>query len=157
MDIKSLNARKKELLDQQETLLNKATESKVAFTTAEEEQFCNYTKELDSLNVNISRVDAIEKGKREVGTPSNSTFVPDFKPRKKGTYSNCTAEYSEAFWKSLSTRNFNNSALSEGGTAADGSFLVPNQTDPTIAPLAVIEASARKLSRSEEHTSELQS
>jgi HK97 family phage major capsid protein len=41
----------------------------------------------------------------------------------------------------------NAAALSEGGTAADGSYLVPSQTDPSIASLAVIEAAARSLSQ----------
>jgi HK97 family phage major capsid protein len=146
MDIKSLNARKKELLDQQEQMLNRASESKVAFTTSEEEQFSNFSKELDSLNVNIARLDSIEKGKREVGQPSNMVVVPEFKANAK-KFRNCTAEYADAFWKSLSTRNFTNAALGEGGTVADGSYLVPSQTDPTIPNLAAIEASARKLSR----------
>jgi HK97 family phage major capsid protein len=42
---------------------------------------------------------------------------------------------------------WNAASLSEGGTAADGSYLVPSITDPTIAALAPIEASARKLSQ----------
>jgi HK97 family phage major capsid protein len=41
----------------------------------------------------------------------------------------------------------NTAALSEGGTAADGSFLVPQETSTTIANLAMEEVSARKLSR----------
>jgi hypothetical protein len=40
-----------------------------------------------------------------------------------------------------------NAALSKGGTAADGSFLLPSATDPSIPALAVIEASARKLTQ----------
>jgi HK97 family phage major capsid protein len=72
--------------------------------------------------------------------------VPEFKGATK-KFNNCTAEYATAFWNAFKTRDFRNAALAEGGTAADGSYLVPNQTDPSIPNLAVIEASARKLSR----------
>ena len=145
MTIQELNAKKKSLLDQQEHMLNRASEAKVQLTATEDEQFKNFTNEIDSINTNITRLENIAKGKREVGEPTSTVLVPEFGNKVK--YSNCTAEYASAFWKSLSTRNFNNAALGEGGTAADGSYLVPSQTDPSIPNLAVIEASARKLSR----------
>jgi HK97 family phage major capsid protein len=140
-----LNARKKALLDQQEQMLNRASEAKVQLTATEDEQFKTFTNEIDSINTNLSRIEMIAKGKREVGEPTNTVLVPEFV--KKSNFTNCTAEYASAFWKSLSTRNFSNAALGEGGTAADGSYLVPSQTDPSIPNLAVIEASARKLSK----------
>ena len=143
--IQILNARKKEILDQQEQMLNAASEAKVQLTATQNETFENLTKELDATNANITRYEAVEKGKREVSVPTNQIVIPSVGERTK--YSNCTAEYAGAFWKSLSTRNFSNAALGEGGTAADGSYLVPSMTDPTIPALAVIEASARKLSR----------
>jgi len=151
MDIKALNAQKKDLLNRQEAMLNAASEAKRQLTAAEEETFANLTKELDATNVNIARVEAIAKGKLEVGAPSNSVVVPEFSHQMSVVggkrYSNCTAEYAKAFWNALSTRNFSNAALGEGGTAADGSYLVPSVTDPTIPALAPIEASARKLSK----------
>jgi HK97 family phage major capsid protein len=143
--IQILNARKKEILDQQEQMLNAASEAKIQLTAAQNETFDNLTKELDATNVSIARHEAIEKGKREVSAPANQIVIPTVGDRKK--FSNCTAEYADAFWKSLSTRFSNTAALGEGGTAANGGFLVPSMTDPTIPALAVIEASARKLSK----------
>jgi HK97 family phage major capsid protein len=147
IDIKALNTRKKELLDAQEKMLVAATDSKIQLTAAQEEQFKNFTNEIDSINTNLARTEAINKGKLEVGVPSSTLAIPADFSNVKSKYTNCTAEYAGAFWNALSTRNFSNAALGEGGTAADGSFLVPNQTDPSIPNLAVIEASARKLSR----------
>lgn len=146
MDSKSLNLRKKEILNAQQELLTKATAEKMGFTPSEEEMFSNWTKELDSINTNLTRVAAIENGLREVGQPTSQVIVPEFKASAK-KFSNCTSEYATAFWNAFKTRDFRNAALAEGGTAADGSYLVPSQTDPTIPALAVIEASARKLSR----------
>lgn len=143
--IQILNSRKKEILDQQERMLQAASESKVQLTAVENETFENLTKELDATNSTIARYEAIEKGKREVGVPASQIVIPTANESRK--FTNCTAEYAKNFWNALSTRNFQNAALGEGGTAADGSYLVPSMTDPTIPALAVIEASARKLSR----------
>jgi len=147
MDSKILNARKKELLDQQEKMLNAASEAKIALTTSQEDSFQAMSVEIEGINTNISRIEAIAKGKREVGAPATEVVVPEF-GKSKAKYSNCSTDYAEAFWNMLkSPKNFSNAALGEGGTAADGSYLVPSQTDPSIPNLAVIEASARKLSR----------
>jgi HK97 family phage major capsid protein len=144
--IQILNARKKAILDQQEQILNTASEAKVQLTAAQNETFETLTRELDATNSSITRYETIDKGKREVSAPANQIVIPSVGERTK--YSNCTAEYASAFWKGLSTRNFTNAAaLGEGGTPADGSFLVPAMTDPSIPALAVIEASARRLSR----------
>jgi HK97 family phage major capsid protein len=149
MDTKILNSRKKELLDQQEKMLNAASEAKRDLTTVEEESYAVMAKEIESLNTNISRFDAIAKSKSEIVIPSSDIVVPNFKQKSK--YSNCSAEYADNFWNAFSKgqlkNGFQNAALGEGGTAADGSFLVPSQTDPSIPNLAIIEASARKLSR----------
>jgi HK97 family phage major capsid protein len=145
-DSKVLNTRKAELLDQQERMLNQAQERKSALTAAEEETYKNFSTEIDSINTTIARMDAIAKGKLQISQPTSTPVILDFKGDKK-KYSNCTAEYAKAFWSAMSARNFSNAALGEGGTAADGSYLVPSQTDPNIPNLAVIEASARKLSK----------
>ena len=156
MDSKSLNLRKKEILNAQQELLTKATAEKGQFTAAEDEMFSNWTKELDAINTNLTRVAAIDKGLLEVAQPANQIVVPEFKGATK-KFANCTSEYATAFWAQFSDKNghglglrngtFQMAALGEGGTAADGSYLVPSQTDPSIPNLAVIEASARKLSR----------
>lgn len=143
MDSKVLNTRKSELLAAQEQMLNKAVEAKVKLTAAEEEQFKNATAEISDINETLTRMAGIEKGKLEIGKPTSAAFVPQEKKSGKQVLS---AEYCKAFWAALQTRNFTNAALGEGGTAADGSYLVPSITDPTIPNLAVIEASARKLS-----------
>jgi hypothetical protein len=81
-----------------------------------------------------------------VAQPTNQIVVPEFKGATE-KFANCTSEYATAFWNAFKSRDFRNAALAEGGTAADGSYLVPSQTDPSIPAMAVIEASARKLSR----------
>jgi HK97 family phage major capsid protein len=143
MDSKILNTRKSELLAAQELMLNQATEAKVKLTDAQEEQFKNHTSEIASIDQTLARMAAIAKGKSEVSLPGSDLFVPTVKDEAKKVLS---AEYCNAFWNMIQTRKFTNAALSEGGTAADGSYLVPSITDPTIPALAVIEASARKLS-----------
>lgn len=157
--IQNLNARKKEILDQQEKMLQAASEAKVQLTAAQNETFETLTKELDATNTSIARIEAINKGKAEVGAPANQIVLPDMNSVSGKKYTNCTSEYASKFWNALSTTGAGairtgsfstfsmTAALSEGGTAADGSYLVPSITDPTIPALAVIEAAARKLSR----------
>jgi HK97 family phage major capsid protein len=147
MDTKILNARKMEILDAQEKMLKSATENKVAMSVADEASFTNMTSELDTINITLSRYAAIEKGKVEVATPREQAIITNTTSSSKKTFSNCTADYATAFWNALSTRNFSNAALGEGGTAANGSYLVPAQTNPNIAALANIEAAARRLSK----------
>ena len=130
-------------------MLLKAMEAKVQLTETEETQFTNFSKELDEINKNIARFEAINKGKLEVGAPASSAVVTTSDAKKK--FSNCSVEYGRGFWKALSNGSlkdgtFRNAALGEGGTAADGSYLVPSQTDPTIPALATIETAARRLS-----------
>lgn len=144
MDSKILNTRKSELLANQESILNVAQTAARKLTVAEEETFANATAEINSIDLTLVRMAAIEKGKKEVAQPTSDAFVPNTESRGKKTLS---AAYEKAFWNAISTRNFTNAALAEGGTAADGSYLVPAQTDPSIPNLALIEASARKLSR----------
>lgn len=162
MDSKVLNKRKNEILDAQQNMLQKAIESKVAFTAAEEEHYTNLTKELDALNVNISRVEAISKGKAEVAAPGQTAVITDSSSAKKffalGGYRKATVLDAskideKAFWSSLKSKAafdsylIRNAALGEGGTAADGSALVPIETDPTIPAMAIEETIARSLSR----------
>lgn len=144
MNTQELNARKAELLSTQEKMLNTAQEKKVSLTDEQERDFATYTAEVDQINKTIARFEAINKGKQEVGAPTSTAFVAATSTNDKKILS---PEYSKAFWNMIKTRNFTNAALGEGGTAADGSYLVPSQTDPEIAQLQIIEASARKLSR----------
>ena len=111
MDSKMLNLRKKELLDAQERMLNAASDAKVNLTQAEEETFTNQTKEIESINVNLSRIEAIAKGRHEVGIPSQQVLIPDAKETRK--YSNCTPQYADAFWKAMSTSFKNTNSLAE--------------------------------------------
>jgi HK97 family phage major capsid protein len=144
MDSKALNTRKAELLAQQELVLNQAQESKTKLTDAQELTFKDSTTEIASIDVTLARFAAITKGQNEIKLPSTDVFIPKAVATGKPVLS---AEYRAAFWNKLQNwSSFTNAALSEGGTAADGSYLVPAQTDPTIPALAVIEASARKLS-----------
>jgi HK97 family phage major capsid protein len=59
----------------------------------------------------------------------------------------------KAFWHSLRSKQsfdqycIQNAALGEGGTTADGSALVPIETDPTIPAMAIEETICRSLSR----------
>jgi HK97 family phage major capsid protein len=159
MDSTVLNKRKSEILDQQELMLKKATESKVALTATEEAQFTNLTAELDQINTNIARFSAISKGRNEVGTPRQSAVISADAAAKKffalGGYRHATSiqpEYADGLWASLKGGKagfdrFVNAALGEGGTTADGSALVPIQTDPSIPNLAIVECSARSLSK----------
>lgn len=144
MDSKILNTRKAELLAHQEQMLNAAQEAKVKLTPAQEEQFANATAEINSIDQTLVRMAAIEKGKKEVALPTSEVFVPNMDSKRKKSSS---PAYTNAFWNMIAKRDFTNAALAEGGTAADGSYLVPQEFDPTIPNLALIEASARKLSR----------
>lgn len=144
MNTQILNQRKAELLNSQETMLDAAQKAKVKLTDEQEVTFAAATAEIKDIDTSLARMVAIAQGKTEVNAPTSQAFLP-FTEGKK-TKKTLSAEYSKAFWEALKTRNFTNAALGEGGTAADGSYLVPSQTDPTIPALAVIEASARKLS-----------
>lgn len=153
-----LNARKKQILDQQELILHRASESKRKLSPAEEENFKNLSGEVDSINMKLG----IAQGRQEIATPRESAVFTD------GTRSKFTAlagkyagrqlpevdeTYVANFWRSLKSPNtaldfqIRNAALGEGGTAADGSYLVPIETDPSIPNLAMVECSARQLSK----------
>lgn len=167
MDSKILNTRKSEILDQQELMLKKATEAKVALTATEEAQFENYTKELDEINKNLTRFSAISKGRTEVGTPRTSPVISDttaatkkflaYGDTRRGNQIELSEDYAKGFWNALAQGmnakqaleqfTFRNASLGEGGTTADGSALVPVMTDPSIPNLAIVECSARGLSK----------
>ena len=170
MDTKALNKRKADLLNQQESMLKRATEAKVAFSAVEDEQFNNLNKELDEINTNITRFQAIAKGKLEVGTPSSSAVITDPATKKfyalggtrasdgrhvigNGSALDSSKVDTKAFWHSLRSKQsfdqycIQNAALGEGGTTADGSALVPIETDPSIPNLMIVECSARQLSK----------
>ncbi len=163
MDKQAVNARKKELLDMQESMLKRASEAKVLLTETEEASFSNWAKEIDGINVTLNRLDSIAKGRQEIGTPREQAVITDTTNVKKfyafGGYrtptvlSNVDESYVARFYKALKSsadfQNFTikNAALGEGGTAADGSYLVPVETDPSIPNLAMVECSARQLSR----------
>jgi HK97 family phage major capsid protein len=161
--ITELNKRKKEILAAQDKMLMNAVETKTQLSAADETSFANMTTELDAINTNIARFEAIEKGNREVGNPreqvvlhnaSTATKYFAFGGAKNRTpLPNCTAEYVKGFWASLKSpadhQKFliQNASLGEGGTAAAGGALVPIETDPSIVPLAIEETIARSLSR----------
>ena len=143
MDSKSLQTRKNEVIAAQEKLVMAAMEAK-AWSPAQETEYTNLTNEIKNLDTTIARFDAVAASRKAQGEAGSDVFVPttDDKTGKKVL----SAEYTTAFWNYIKNRSFTNAALGEGGTAADGSYLVPSRTDPTIPALAVIEASARKLS-----------
>jgi HK97 family phage major capsid protein len=161
--ITELNKRKKEILAAQDKMLMNAVETKTQLSAADETAFANMTAELDTINTNIARFEAIAKGNREVGNPREQVVLPEastatkyfaFGGAKNRTpLPNCTAEYAKGFWASLKSpadhQRFliQNASLGEGGTAAAGGALVPIETDPTITPLAIEECTARSLSR----------
>jgi HK97 family phage major capsid protein len=146
MNTQILNQRKAELLTSQETMLDAAQKAKVKLTDEQETTFAAATAEIKDIDLSLARMTEIAKGKTEVNAPTSQAFLPFTAAEKKNGKTVLSAAYGKAFWEALKSRNFTNAALGEGGTAADGSFLVPSQTDPTIPALAVIEASARKLS-----------
>ena len=144
MSKETLVTRKNEIIAAQEKLVIAAMEAKV-WSPAQETEYTNLTNEIKNLDTTIARFDAVAASKKAQSEAGSDVFVPntDGKSAKKVF----SAEYNTAFWNYIRTRKFDNSALSEAGTVADGSYLVPTMTDPTIPALAVIEASARKLSQ----------
>ena len=138
MNSVELNKKKNELLTAQESMLNSAVEAKMKLTPAQEEQFANMTAEIS----NIDRAIAVSAQKSVIANPTTEIVAPTNSEVKRVL----SPEYRKAFWNAIQTKNFTNAALGEGGTAADGSYLVPSQTDPTIPNLAQIECSARNLS-----------
>lgn len=162
MDTKVLNARKKEILDAQETMLRSAAESKTQLSAADEASFVNMSNELDSINTNIARWSAIEKGRSEVGAPRETPAITSSTASKYFAFGGRTSttalpsindDYVKGFWASLRSKSdherflIQNASLGESGTSAAGGALVPIQTDPTIPNLAIEECTARSLSR----------
>jgi HK97 family phage major capsid protein len=162
MDTKALNSRKKEILNQQTLMLQKASEAKVKLTEAEEAQFENFSKELDDINKSIVRVENINKGNAEVGTPREQAVVATTEATKFFAFSggykpktalNIDADYAKKFWSSLRSKSdfdrfmIQNAALGELGSTAAGGALVPIETDPSIPNLQIEETACRSLSR----------
>jgi len=163
MDSKVLNKRKSELLDQQTKLVQSALETKVKMTKAEDEQYEALSAEIEDLNTNIKRFDAIAMGKLQVGAPSTPAVIADAEKKSKfyamGGYRKATelgdvnADYVKNFYSSLKSTSsherflIQNAALGETGSAAAGGALVPIETDPSIPNLQMEETIARSLSR----------
>lgn len=152
MNTKDLNKRKNELIDQQEAVLNAASEAKRQLTETEEANFKAQTAEIDSINTMIARYDAINKNRAEVGQPTSQIEAPitakalEAKNARRKSFSN---EYNDVFYgnfQSMLTGRFVNSALGEGGTT-DGGYLVPITVDGTIVPLAPQETALRQLAK----------
>lgn len=144
MDRKSLNQRKNELLNKQNAMLTAAESAKRKLTDNEEADFKATELEVADLDQTISRIDAIAKGKSELG---QTTTQPVVNVEKKfGAKKQFSAEYEEAFWNQFKNagRGIYNAALGEGGTT-DGGYLVPITVDSTIVPLAPQENSIREL------------
>jgi HK97 family phage major capsid protein len=129
MTNKENSTRRTLLLDLQTQMLNQAQASRQKLTPGQEQKFAEYTNEINML----------------LSQPTSSPFIPGMGASQKPTMS---SDYKSAFWEAIKDRNlnFSNSALSEGGSAADGSFIVPISVDPGITPLAQVECSARRLS-----------
>ena len=127
----SNQSRRTLLLDLQTNMLNQARAAGRKLSATEEQKFAEYSIEINNI----------------LATPASSYAIPG--QGSSSGHTQMSADYRSAFWSAIKTRNFTNAntALSEGGTAQDGSYLVPTETDPTIPALAVIEAAARKLSR----------
>jgi len=163
-DVKALKARKNKVLDAQVAILNGAQAARRQLSDAEIRSFDNMSRELDAINIKLGPAKAaplktfsalagrdpaliiVAQGRMEIATPRETPAFGDFSTGR--TYKNCSAEYAEAFWNAMAKKTFSNTAaLSEGGTAADGSYLVPQETSTVIPALAMEEVSARKLSR----------
>lgn len=145
MDTKALNSRKAELFAAQEAILNAATEQKRKLTDSEETTFKNTTTEIESIDLTLTRFEAINKGRAQVGQPTSEAFVPKNNLTKDGKRI-LSAEYCENFWNMFKNRKFHNTANLNEGTSADGGYLVPVTVDGTIVPLAAYESAMRKLS-----------
>ncbi len=145
-----LNAQKQTLIDAQEKLVKAAIEAK-AWTPAQETEYANITNQIKDVDLSLARFEAVSASKAKMNEAGSDAFVPNTEV-KNDSKKVLSPEYCKAFWASLQSKTgsaswgFRNAALSEGGTAGDGSYLVPTVTDPTIPALAVIEASARQLS-----------
>ena len=161
MSLQVLNARKKEILEAQDKMLRNAVESKVSLSVADEAAFTNMTTELDSINTNIARFQAIADGQRQVAVPREQFILPvastaaqfyAFGGKTNRTpLPNVNADYAKKFWASMRSQaehqQFLNANLGEGGTSAAGGALVPIETATTIAPLQIEETIARSYSR----------
>lgn len=128
MTNKENSTRRTLLLDLQTAMLNSAQAAHRPLTANEDAKFAAYTAEFNLL----------------LKQPTSSPFIPG----ATRTQPTLSAGYADAFWNAVKERNlnFSNAALSEGGSAADGSFIVPISVDPGITPLAQVECSARRLS-----------
>lgn len=139
--------RANELLDAQLAVLNSAQAAHRKLTADEEQRFKEWDKELAEL-----------KQPRQTPAYGNLTDSGCKFSALAGSYKGkglpaIDDTYVSNFWKSLKTRQqheafcITNAALGEGGTTADGSALVPIETDPSIPNLAMVECSARQLSK----------
>lgn len=157
MNSTELNKRKQSLLDEQELMLKAATEAHSKLTADQETRFEACSKELDEINKSIVRFDAIAKSKSEIATPNTAGVIAESGTKSKflalggSTLLDSTKVDTKAFWASLKSKSsfdryIQNAALGEGGTTADGSALVPIETDPSIPNLQMEETCARNLS-----------
>ncbi len=163
MDSKILNQRINAICDQQEGMLKKALEAKVALTDTEEAQYAALDKELVELNASVAKIDALNTNRVKISTPNEQAVITEAASKKKfyaaGGYKKATVldkvndDYAEKFWASLqSPQTFQtfliqNASLGELGTSTAGGALVPIETDPTIPALAIEETVCRSLSR----------
>jgi HK97 family phage major capsid protein len=152
MDTVQLYKRKSELLAQQELVLNQCQEAHTKLTDVQEAAFTSATAEIKDIDQTIARMDTITRTKAEIMLPTSEVFVPT----EHNSTPKFSAEYRKAFWNyfrdpknpsAILNANLGEGANGSGGYGTtDGGYLVPTRTDPTIANLAGIEASARKLS-----------
>ena len=151
MDSKILNARKSELLSQQELVLNQCQEAHVKLTDVQEQAFTAASAEIKDIDTTLARMDAIAKSKAQVNEPTSNPFIPAAKA-KNNTKVGFSDEYITGFWNYLRdpAKGISMAALGENAptyVGTDGGYLVPTRTDPTIPALAVNQCSARSLSQ----------
>ena len=149
MDSKQLQNRKNEVIAAQEKLVKAAMDAK-AWSDAQETEYTNLSNELKTIDTTFARFEAVAASKKAQNAAATDAFVPNTDGKEGQPAVHTTKPYNTAFWNYIRTRDTRiiNAALGEtvGAPDTDGSYLVPSMTDPTIPALAVIEASARKLS-----------
>jgi HK97 family phage major capsid protein len=142
----SMKRRRNELLDAQLAVLNSAQAAHRPLSADEKQRMAEWDKEL--AEINKPRETAVYGNVGD--TSSRFTALAG---KYTGRKMDVDSVYVSNFWKSLKTADaaqafaIRNAALGEGGTAADGSYLVPIETDPTISAMAMVECSARSLSK----------
>jgi HK97 family phage major capsid protein len=162
-----LNKRKNEILDAQSAMIKNALDLKINLTSEQNSAYDKMTNEVNDLNRDIKRVEALNQGRSEIGVPREGVVTPAISngpgsrfvalsnrgPRYANTVlPSVSADYRNKFWASMkSSADFNRfliqnaSVIGEGGSSGLGGALVPVETSPDIPALAIPESAVRKL------------